>query len=204
MSVRHGEVDRPRLTSGRVGHNVISSMRWRTVSRVGLAADLGYSHRKPTAVQRWIIGLASTRVMSALNRKLLPGADRLVVRLTRGRATATSLISGVPTIWLTTTGARSGRGRTVPLLGFPRGDDLAVIGTSFGQRATPGWVLNLEAREAAVVAHGGVQVEVCARPALPAEAELIWEQAQRIYPGYARYAGWAPHRTIRVFVLESL
>jgi deazaflavin-dependent oxidoreductase (nitroreductase family) len=179
-------------------------MRRRTVSPVGLAADLRYSYRKPTAVQRWIIGLASTRVVSAFNRKLLPPADRLAVRLTRGRTTTTSLISGLPTLWLTTTGARSGRERTVPLLGFPRGDDLAVIGTSFGQRATPGWVHNLEARAEALVAHAGVEVEVCARPALPSEAELIWEQARRVYPGYARYAGWAPHRTIRVFVLESV
>jgi deazaflavin-dependent oxidoreductase (nitroreductase family) len=175
----------------------------RTVLVVGLVSELGYSPPKPTVVQRWIIGLASTRVMSVFNRKMLPRADRLVVRLTRGKATATSLISGLPTLWLTTIGARSGRERSVPLLGFPRGDDIAVIGTGFGQRSTPGWVHNLEARGEAVMSHLGVEIEVHARLALTAEAELIWEQARRVYPGYANYATWAQHRTIRVFVLEK-
>ena len=175
----------------------------RTVLLVGLVSELAYSPRKPRAVQRGIIGLASTRAMSAFNRKMLPRADRLVLRLTRGKATATSLISGLPTLWLTTTGARSGRERTVPLLGFPSGDDLAVIGTGFGQRATPGWVHNLEARGEAVVSHHGVEIEVRARLALPGEAELIWDQARRLYPGYANYVAWAQHRNVRVFMLEK-
>jgi hypothetical protein len=54
-----------------------------------------------------------------------------------------------------------------------------------------------------VVSHLGVEIEVHARLALTAEAELIWEQARRVYPGYANYATWAQHRTIRVFVLEK-
>jgi len=175
----------------------------RTVLMVGLVSEMAYSSREPTAVQRWLIGLASTRVMSAFNRRMLPRADRLVLRLTRGKATATSLISGLPTFWLTTTGARSGRERTVPLLGFPRGDDLAVIGTGFGQRETPGWVHNLEARGEAVVSYLGIEIEVRARLARPAEAEMIWDQARRVYPGYANYATWARHRTVRVFMLEK-
>jgi deazaflavin-dependent oxidoreductase (nitroreductase family) len=170
---------------------------------MGLVDELGYSRRTPTALQRWVIRLASTRPLSAVNRRALPSLDRLALRLTGGKTTLTTVSSGLPIFWLTTVGARSGLLRTVPLLGFPLGGDLAVIGTGFGQRATPGWVHNLEARGEAVVSRLGVEIDVRARLAEAAEAELIWDQARRVYPGYAKYAGWAQHRTIRVFVLEK-
>lgn len=170
---------------------------------MGLADELGYSYRAPGALQRWVIRLASTRPVSAISRRALHSLDRIALRLTDGKATLTTVTSGLPTLWLTTVGARSGALRTVPLLAFPLGGSLAVIGTGFGQRATPGWVHNLEARGEAVVSHLGVELEVRARPALPTEAELIWDQARGIYPGYANYAAWAQHRTIRVFMLEK-
>jgi deazaflavin-dependent oxidoreductase (nitroreductase family) len=169
---------------------------------VGLATDLGYSYRTPTAMHRWIKGLASTRALSAVNRRMLPTSDRLLLRLTGQQATLTSWVTGLPTLWLTSVGARSGAARTTPLLGFPLGEDLAVIGTSFGQKATPGWVHNLEANPEAVAAYGGREVRVRARPADPVESNLVWETASELYPGYSNYAEWSPHRQIRVFVLE--
>ena len=90
-------------------------------------------------MHRWIMGLASTRPLSAVNRRMLPSLDRLLLQLTGHKATLTSSMSGLPTLWLTSVGARSGAARITPLLGFPLSEDLAVIGTSFGQRATPGW-----------------------------------------------------------------
>lgn len=170
---------------------------------MGLVDELGYSFRTPRTLQRWVIRLASTRPVVAVSRRALHSLDRIAVRLTDGRVTLTTVSSGLPTLWLTTVGARSGVLRTVPLLAFPLGGSLAVIGTGFGQRATPGWVHNLEARGEALVSHLGVAIEVRARYALPSEAELVWDQARRIYPGYAKYAAWAQHRTIRVFMLEK-
>lgn len=43
------------------------------------------------------------------------------------------------------TGVRTGQRRTVPLLGVPAGEDIAVIGTRFGQPRTPGWYHNMRA-----------------------------------------------------------
>jgi deazaflavin-dependent oxidoreductase (nitroreductase family) len=79
---------------------------------------------------------------------------------------------------------------------------MAVIGTSFGQKTTPGWVHNLEAHSDASAVYRGSEVRVVARRAEPAETDLVWETAVRAYPGYANYARWASHRQIRVFVLE--
>src|SRR5689334_16660316 len=82
--------------------------------------------------------------------------DRPVFRWTRGRHTVGSLLTGLPVVMLTTTGARSGQQRTVPILGLPTGDGgLAVIASNFGQPKQPGWFYNLRARpEGDVVVDG--------------------------------------------------
>jgi deazaflavin-dependent oxidoreductase (nitroreductase family) len=171
---------------------------------MGLAADLGYEQGGQNVVQRWVVTLASTRPVSALSRRLLPSIDRFLLRVTRGRSTMTSMTSGLPVLWLTTVGARSGEERTVPLLGFPVDGDLAVLGTHFGSRGTPGWVHNLEADPMAEVSYRGKSAQVRARPANPSETEIVWDLAAEAYPGYEHYAGRAAHRVIRVFVLEPV
>jgi deazaflavin-dependent oxidoreductase (nitroreductase family) len=170
---------------------------------MGLHSRLGYERAEQNLVQRGVVALASTRAVSALSRKLLPSVDRFVLRVTNGRSTLTSVTSGLPVLWLTTVGARSGQKRTVPLLGFPVEDDLAILGTHFGSHTTPGWVHNLETTARAEVEYRGRKAQVEARPAEPAEASLVWVLAARVYPGYEQYAGRASHRVIRVFILET-
>ena len=46
---------------------------------------------------------------------------------------------------ITTAGRKSGLPRTMPLLGVPIGDDIALVGTNFGRESTPAWVGNLRA-----------------------------------------------------------
>lgn len=170
---------------------------------MGLAADLGYELGHQNRFRRSVVALGSTRAMSDLNRKILGPADRFMLLLTRGKSTMTSWLTGIPPLWVTARGARSGASRTVPLLGIPIEGDLALLGTSFGQKATPARVHNLEAHPEASVSYRGRSVEVRARPAEPAEVETVWRKAIDIYPGYGNYGGWASHRQIRVFVLEA-
>jgi deazaflavin-dependent oxidoreductase (nitroreductase family) len=171
---------------------------------VGLASSLGYRPGDQNVIQRWIIALASTRLLSAISRRILPSLDRLALRLTGGRSTVTSVTSGLPVLWLTTRGAKTGTERTVPLLGFPLEDDLAILGTHFGHETTPGWVHNLEADAGAKVAYRSAEIPVRARPADPGEEAATWDHAAIAYPGYRQYAGRASHRSIRVFVLEPI
>jgi deazaflavin-dependent oxidoreductase (nitroreductase family) len=171
---------------------------------MGLASRLGYRPGDQNLIQRWIIALASTRLVSGISRRILPSLDRFVLRMTGGRSTVTSVTSGLPVLWLTTRGAKTGADRTVPLIGFPLGDDLAVLGTHFGSETTPGWVLNLDVNPAAKVAFRGTDVPIRARPADPREESVTWDRAATAYPGYQHYAGRASHRSIRVFVLEPM
>ncbi|MGH8952592.1 MAG: nitroreductase family deazaflavin-dependent oxidoreductase [Acidimicrobiia bacterium] len=169
---------------------------------MGLAADLGYQVAEPTGARKPIGRLLATRPLSRLSRRILGPTDRLFKRLSRGKVTLSGL-GGYPPLWVTVAGARSGAPRTVPLLGIPIYDDIALIGSSFGQEKTPAWVHNLEAHPEATVSFQGREVEVTARPATPDEADSVWRKASAIYPGYGYYADRASHRRIRVFVLEA-
>jgi deazaflavin-dependent oxidoreductase (nitroreductase family) len=174
-----------------------------TVPTMGLATDLGYERGEQNFVQRGVVALVSTRFLSALARRILPSMDRLALRLSNGKSTVTSVSSGLPVLWLSTTGAKTKQIRTVPLLGFPVGNDLAVLGTHFGSQRTPGWVANLEADPRAEVGFRGRVTRVEARPALADEEAMVWDVAARAYPGYEQYADRTAHRVIRVFVLEA-
>jgi len=171
---------------------------------MGLASRLGYPPGDQNLIQGWIIALASTRLLSAVSRRILPSLDRLALRITGGRSTVTSVSSGLPVLWLTTRGAKTGAERTVPLIGFPLNDDLAVLGSHFGHETTPGWVHNLEVNPDARVAFRGAEIPVRARPADPREESATWDRAATVYPGYQHYAGRASRRAIRVFVLQPL
>ena len=104
---------------------------------------------------------------------------------------------------LTTTGAKSGQARTMPLVGTPFGTEIAIIGSNYGQERTPGWVYNLEADPSATVTYREASVDVIARRLDDADVDQVFEVAARAYPGYRHYRERADHRVIKVFVLEQ-
>ena len=133
---------------------------------MGLAADLGYRHRPANAAQRGVQALGSSRAGAWFFSRTLRHLDDAVARVSRGRRSAPQLLAGLPVLDLTTTGRRSGRPRNSHLISIPVGEDLAVLGTNFGQPATPAWVLNLEADPRATVTYRGRTLSVTARPAM--------------------------------------
>jgi len=135
--------------------------------------------------------------------KALYPMDKALFKVTGGRATVPGLIAGLPVLMLATTGARSGLTKVMPLIGIPIENNLAIIGTNYGQQLTPGWVFNLEANPAATVAYRDKTVPVTARRADHQETERAFDRAADLFPGYATYRLRAQHRVIRVFVLES-
>jgi F420H(2)-dependent quinone reductase len=61
----------------------------------------------------------------------------------------------VPFMMLTTTGRKTGRPRTTPVLYFQDGADLIIVASFGGNDVHPGWYLNLErCREAEVLLNG--------------------------------------------------
>lgn len=150
---------------------------------------------------RWARRLAATAAASRVSARGLHHADRLVFRLARRRTTLTSLVSGLPVVMLTTTGARSGQSRTLPVLGLPDGDDIVVIASNFGRERHPSWYHNLRAHPDASVTVGGATRDVRAREATGDEWERLWRRGLATYPGWAGYRRRAAHRRIPIMVL---
>ncbi len=170
---------------------------------MGVLNELGFEVRSANALQRIVQKVASSRPGAWFFAKTLYMQDKVLFTITKGRLTVPGLLAGLPVLMLTTTGAKTGKRRTMPLLGIPLADDVAVIGSNYGQKNTPGWVYNLEADPAATIQYRDRTVKVVARRADHHEQDHVFELGSVVYPGYAKYRARAEHRVIRVFVLES-
>lgn len=147
--------------------------------------------------------ISSSRPGAWLFARSLHHIDTLVLRLSRGQFTLAGASAGIPVLTLTTTGARTGQRRTTPLLGVPFGDDIAVIGTRFGQAGTPGWYYNLRADPRAELTYRDTTASAAAREAGDEEWQAIWARARQIYAGYDAYARRITDRKIHIMVLSA-
>ena len=161
-------------------------------------------YSQANVLQRWIRRFAASGPGSWFFARVLHHIDRPVYRLSGGRQTLASLLSGIPVVMLTTTGARSGAPRAVPVLGLPTADGLAVIASNFGQRSHPAWYYNLRANPEGEVSVKAERRRFRAREAAGDERARIWQEGLRVYPGWSQYERRAAHRTIAVFVLDPL
>ena len=104
---------------------------------------------------------------------------------------------------LTTTGARTGLPRTVPVLGFPIEGDIAVAAGNFGSPQDPGWCLNLRREPRARIVVDGQIREVVAEELAGSARDAVWRHCLAIYPGGTAYAERAGTRTIGLFLLRT-
>jgi deazaflavin-dependent oxidoreductase (nitroreductase family) len=165
--------------------------------------DRAFAYARANVAQRAMRRFAASGFGAQLFAPVLHRIDRPVFRLTRGRATLGSLVSGLPVVMLTTTGARSGRPRTVPVLGLPTPDGLAVIASNWGREGPPAWEHNLRAEPVARVAIGGAVRRVRAVEAVGEQRERIWREGLEVYPGWTSYERRAAGRRIAIFVLQE-
>jgi deazaflavin-dependent oxidoreductase (nitroreductase family) len=124
-----------------------------------------------------------------VNRPLLHAVSRIhaaVYRASRGRLLG-SIGKGMPVLLLTTTGRKSGRRRTTPLLYLEDGGRYAVVASVGGAPQHPAWYLNLRADPRATVEIGGRTRAVRAETAGPEERARLWRAATAMYPGYDTY-----------------
>jgi deazaflavin-dependent oxidoreductase (nitroreductase family) len=140
--------------------------------------------------------------MAWLYRRIQQRVDGAVYGLTRGRTTFSSWAAGLPLVMLTTTGARTGRRRTVPVLGILDGEKVVVIASNYGQRSHPAWYQNLRAHPRAAVTIAGVTRDVEAHELAGGEAERYFQRGAEMYPGFVHYRRWAAGRRIPVLSLE--
>lgn len=153
------------------------------------------------SAQRAIQYLAATRFGSWILVRVLPPIDRVIFRLSGNKLTLVTLLAGLPTLLLVSTGAKSGQPRTTPLVGIPHGDGYILIGSNFGQPHHPAWVYNLRVHPAAKLIRNGQACEYTAREVHGGEYDTCWQKAVNYYAGYQAYKVRAG-RKIAVFVFE--
>jgi deazaflavin-dependent oxidoreductase (nitroreductase family) len=109
---------------------------------------------------------------------------------------------GRKVLLLTTTGRKSGKQRTTPLVYMPHGDEVLIYPSNGGKEAQPAWWLNLQANPAATIQLGKTIRQVQARPATPEEYAAIWPQAESYNPHWRDYAKTVT-RPIPLVILEG-
>ena len=115
----------------------------------------------------------------------------------------TGVFAGAPVLLLTTTGARSGRKHTTPLVYQNDGDRIVVFGSKGGAPTHPAWYHNLVANPIVTVELPGETFEAKAATVEDPERERIWSAQKKIMPGFAEYEA-KTDRQIPVVVLERV
>jgi F420H(2)-dependent quinone reductase len=142
--------------------------------------------------------VAATRLPAWFTRRV-SNFHRNMLKLSGGKFLGAH--KGEPMILLTTTGRKTGKARTWPLLALRDGDGWVVTGSNGGHDHHPAWYLNLVANPDATVNAGGHDTLVRARVADAAERAEQYPRFVARVPGYADYER-ATTRIIPVVFLE--
>jgi deazaflavin-dependent oxidoreductase (nitroreductase family) len=110
---------------------------------------------------------------------------------------------GTTTLLLTTTGRKTARKRTTPLIYQPYGDDYLVVASKGGAPRHPEWYLNLTANPDVEVQVKGDRFKARARTAAPEEKPGVWQAMTAVWPAYDDYQR-KTDRDIPVVVLERI
>jgi deazaflavin-dependent oxidoreductase (nitroreductase family) len=123
--------------------------------------------------------------MSAANGALNPLVS-FVYRITGGRVP--SRMGTLPVMLLTTTGFKSGRQRTNPVLYLVDGENLVTAASAGGSDKNPAWLANLMHNPLAVVTIKRERRVVLARKATPEERNRLWPLLTERFHGYENYS----------------
>ena len=104
-------------------------------------------------------------------------------------------------VLLTTTGARTGKRRTAPMMFHRDGDRILVMASNNGAPRTPNWFHNLVANPRVEIEVGDDRFEADARPLQGAERDRAWDSVTAAYPFFAEHEKRAG-RTIPVVELS--
>jgi deazaflavin-dependent oxidoreductase (nitroreductase family) len=151
-------------------------------------------------LHRLIRWLGHRRWFAAAGRRFGAPLDRALYRLTRGKLTSTA--GAAPVMLLTTTGRRSGRPRTTPVMYVRNGNGFVVSSENFGQQRPAAWPLNLIAEPHATIQVGGDVITCRARLLDDAEADVYWPRLVELWPAHESYRARSGQR--HTFILEPL
>lgn len=130
--------------------------------------------------------------------------DRLSLQLSKGRFSLSGYLAGWPVINVTTTGAKSGLPRALPLIGIPDSEKIVLIASNFGRPHHPGWYYNLKANPEARLSFRGQSGKYFAREATEVERQHYWQMATQVYIGFPLYQQRAGARRIPIMILTPV
>ena len=110
-------------------------------------------------------------------------------------------LKGANVVLLTTTGAKTGEPRTIPL-GYTRdGDTLIVVGSNSGKVEHPQWLANIAANPTVTVELGAEKFAAKANITTGAERERLWQIHTTAIPFFLEYEKQV-ERQLQVVTLE--
>ena len=92
-----------------------------------------------------------------------------------------------PLMLLTTTGAKSGRAHTTPVVYTTDGDRLVIIASKAGSPTNPAWYHNLVAHPTATVELGAEKFDVEAEVTKGEERDRLYGHQAKLMPAFAEY-----------------
>jgi F420H(2)-dependent quinone reductase len=108
------------------------------------------------------------------------------------------LRKGAPVLLLTTTGRKTARRRTTPLLYVEEGDRHVVDASAGGAPSHPAWYLNLRSNPAAAIQVAGRKVAVTAETAGLEERARLWPRLTQMWPQFDNYQAKTRTRLIDI------
>ena len=150
--------------------------------------ELAYFRRSQSMLRRFPQG---SRYFSS--------ANRVAFRLTRGRLGGK--MGGAPIGLLTTTGRRSGRSRTVPVIYLDDGMRFLVVPSNSGFDVPPAWYLNLRGNPKAALRTRRGTEQVVAHELTDPEREEVWPRLMEHNPMWGAYQT-CTERQLAVVALE--
>ena len=92
-----------------------------------------------------------------------------------------------PVLLLLTTGRKSGKERTTPLLFLRDGVNYIMVASNGGTAGDPAWWLNLQRDPEAIVEVGGSRLRVRAEEVKGEQKRRLWRRLVEMYPLYESY-----------------
>lgn len=152
------------------------------------------------AVRAIVAPLTRTRAFRWAAPRVMPPIEQSIAALTGRSVQLSGLL--VPSLILSTTGAKSGLPRESVLMYTADGEGRAIIaGTSFAREHHPAWTYNLLARPEAEITVRGRRYAVRASLIEGEARERAWGLIESQWPGYRSYERGSG-RIVRLFRLH--
>jgi deazaflavin-dependent oxidoreductase (nitroreductase family) len=110
--------------------------------------------------------------------------------------------TAAPVLLLTTTGRKTGKQRTTPLLYVEDAGRYVIVASVGGAPKHPAWYLNLQSDPAATIQVGSKKLTVSAETVGPEERSRLWTVVTQMYAGYSAYQAKTT-REIPIVVLTT-